>query len=167
MKNYEKLILIMFASQKHRKLITRRYLATLTFICSNLLNEEIIDVYDVYPDGVESEEINLYIDYLYAKSLITIKDGIITLTTKGKFYADRLLANPDNKVARTYYRAAIQLLSLKNDLTVAIAAYLYFNKFGGELKGYSWVKRIYREMKDYISLFMDNDKIKKPLKREI
>ncbi len=167
MKNYEKILIFAFAGYQLRKSITRRYLATVSYICSNLLNENIITVYDVYPDGVESEEINLYIDYLASKQYFFISGGLISITSKGKAYVKELLMNPDMKIARIYYRAANEVWLLDTDLSIAIASYLYFSQFSDEIKGFHKIKKIYEEIKDYISIFLtkkESEKIKKKRK---
>ena len=161
LKTYEKLLIIMYANNQFRRPITRRYLATITYICSRLLNEHLIDVYDIYPDGVESEEINLYIDYLASKQFISINQGLLELTSKGKKHAKSILTNPDNKKARVYYRAAFQVMSLRNDIIIAIASYLFFSQFSDSIKGFSKIKRIYDEIKDYISIFLHEEKLKR------
>jgi len=150
----------MYTGNQFHKQITRRYLATVAYICSHLLNEQLIDVYDIYPDGVESEEINLYIDYLVSKQYILVNKGVLTLTDKGKSYVKKLLTNPDNRKARVYYRAAHQVMSLTNDVTIAIASYLFFSRFSSSLKGFSKIKKLYNEIKDYISIFIDKEKVK-------
>lgn len=161
MKTYEKILVIMYVGHQLHRLITRRYLATIVYICSNLLNEQPIDVYDIYPDGVESEEINLYIDYLVSKQYILANKGLLSLTDKGESYVRRLLTNPDNRMPRVCYRAALQVMSLTNNVIIEIASYLFFNQFSDSLKGFSRVKKIYREIKDYISIFMNNEELKK------
>ena len=147
--------------------MSRRDIATVIFICNNLLDVTEPSTYDIFPDGIESEKVNLYIDYLLVKNLVDIQEGIVLLTNLGKKMAKELLMNPDNKEIRIFFRAAREIWQLKKDVRISLATYLYFLQFNAELKGFSKVKALYKELKDYLSIFVSTETQKVTKKEKI
>ena len=163
----EQILITLYSLPHHEKFVSRRDIATVIFICNNLLDVTEPSTYDIFPDGIESEKVNLYIDYLLVKNLVDIQEGIVLLTNLGKKMAKELLMNPDNKDIRIFFRAAREIWQLKKDARISLATYLYFLQFNAELKGFSKVKALYKELKDYLSIFVSTETQKVTKKEKI
>jgi len=158
----KQILITLFSYPLSHGTVTRRDISTVLFICSNLFNDN-TEIFDIFPDGVESEKINLYVDYLLVKGLVDVEEGKVSITENGKQYAQNILTNPDNRIYRILFRVSREIWLLSREIRTSLALYLYFKTFNSNIRGFAKIRNLYRELKDYVSVFLEKEE--KPVQK--
>lgn len=157
---FEKVLITLYAQNSK---ISRRELATYILIAEHFTKTRFIDVFDIYPDGVESTRINLAVDTLIENGLIYSDFGKLLLTEYGKNEAERVLSSPDEKTARNFYRLIEYLSSLSHRTRLDLAGYIWFKEMDLNIEGFKRTKSIYEKLEEKFLRRRVKEEIKTPL----
>ncbi len=157
---FEKILVTLYAQNSK---ISRRELATYILIAEHFTETRFIDVFDIYPDGVESTRINLAVDTLIENGLIYSDFGRLFLTKYGKIEAERVLSSPEEKTARDFYRLVEYLSSLSHRTRLDLAGYIWFREMGLNVEGFKRTKSIYEKLEEKFLKRWVREELKTPI----